>query len=68
MCKGRPHLSKMPPHFYGQLCKTVEGYNLLKKKGYFMEFIKTCTLWKDSTEYSHVMHLKAALWAIVIYL
>lgn len=55
----------MPAHFYGKLCHTPEGCNLLKKKGYILELIQTVRDWKSPK--IKVMDLKAALWALVAF-
>ena len=61
--KYMPYLSKMPAHFYGELCQTPEGCNLIRKKGYCAELIETLKSWKTRIKY---LEIKAALWAIVI--
>ena len=58
-----PYLSKMPAHFYGELCQTPEGCNLLKKKGYITELIYIIRDWKTKPIKS--IEFKAALWALV---
>ena len=55
----------MPVHFYGQLCKTAEGCNLIKKRGYVLELSQTIKSWTTLQTAEEVMTLKAALWAIV---
>jgi len=60
-----PYLSKMPAHFYGELCHTPEGCNLLKKKGYIAELIQIVKDWK--AHQIKVIDLKAALWALVLF-
>jgi rapamycin-insensitive companion of mTOR len=62
----RPFLSKLPAHFYGELCRTPEGCNLLKKKGYFNSMAKLVQAYYDDPTSCSLMELKAALWAIVI--
>lgn len=56
-----------PPHFYGELTKTVEGCNLLREKGHFKlfaDFVRNFSM-KKYTEGEEVLsQLKAVLWAL----
>ena len=54
----------MPAHFYGELCHTPEGCNLLKKRGHMAELIQAVRDWRSSK--IKIIDLKAALWALVI--
>lgn len=63
--KFMPYLSKMPAHFYGELCRTLEGCNLLRKRGHLTDLIQTVRDWRSSKRKS--IDLKAALWALVIW-
>lgn len=49
----------IPPHFFGELCKTVEGCKLLKKSNAVNRFIKAV----KSPKYSP-LERRAAIWAV----
>ena len=51
--------TKVPTHFYGELCKTKSGINLLKKSGHLDTLI---TSLRD--ENTHTLDKRIALWAI----
>jgi len=55
----------VPPHFYRELTRTVEGCQLLKKSGHFDEFVaKIQDLWSEHDEPEAMMKLKGSLWAV----
>ncbi|CAJ0835399.1 6171_t:CDS:10 [Entrophospora sp. SA101] len=54
-----------PPHFYGELIKTIEGCQMLRDKGHFTEFsnyIKNHGM--EDTNYPIIKKLKSVLWAV----
>ncbi|KAG4305949.1 hypothetical protein PORY_000859 [Pneumocystis oryctolagi] len=55
----------IPPHFYGEIIKTSEGCQLLKKKGHFEYFVSYISNNKDQYEDKNIIvQLKSSLWAI----
>ncbi|KAJ3339684.1 hypothetical protein HDU93_007910 [Gonapodya sp. JEL0774] len=56
----------VPPHFYGELTKTAEGCDLLRKKEHFIRFVEYVRrLPADADlEPENISKLKAVLWAV----
>lgn len=54
-----------PPHFYGELVKTVEGRQLLASKGHFQAFVDTIRQHGlEQQDLQIISDLKTALWAV----
>jgi rapamycin-insensitive companion of mTOR len=49
----------MPPHFYGELVRTSEGFSVLKNSGHFQEF-RDIILSPDSS----ALEKRGALWVM----
>lgn len=49
----------LPPHFYGELCKTVKGCDLVKLNGHFDEIVNTI-----DDKNADKLTKRAALWTI----
>ena len=56
----------VPPHFYGEMAKTEQGCQILRKKGHFAEFahfIRQHGL--ECDDFEIILKLKSILWAVV---
>ncbi|KAK4570442.1 hypothetical protein LTR86_002522 [Recurvomyces mirabilis] len=55
----------VPPHFYRELTRTVEGCKLLKAKGHFEEFAATIQDFvHEDEDVETIMKVKGCLWAV----
>ena len=55
----------VPPHFYRELTRTVEGCNLLSDSGHFDEFVATIEgAWSESEDAEVMLKVKGCLWAV----
>ena len=55
----------VPPHFYRELTRTMEGCKLLKDSGHFEEFASTIqSFWSESKDAETMLKLKGCLWAV----
>jgi rapamycin-insensitive companion of mTOR len=55
----------VPPHFYRELTRTVEGCQLLRKSRHFNEFVANIQdSWSDHDEPETMIKLKGSLWAV----
>ncbi len=55
----------VPPHFYRELTRTVEGCQLLRKSRHFDEFVANIQdSWSEHDEPEAMMKLKGSLWAV----
>ncbi|MCJ1320497.1 hypothetical protein MMC15_005837 [Xylographa vitiligo] len=55
----------VPPHFYRELTRTMEGCKLLKDSGHFEEFASTIqNFWSESEDAETMLKLKGCLWAV----
>lgn len=67
---GNDHLQPhdygiVPPHFYRELTRTVEGCKLLKESGHFGEFAATIRdSWAEVEDLEIMLKVKGCLWAV----
>ena len=55
----------VPPHFYRELTRTVEGCRLLKDSGHFDAFVANVyDSWSEQEDTEVMLKLKGSLWAI----
>ena len=55
----------VPPHFYRELTRTVEGCRLLRESGHFDEFVVTIQdHWSEHEDAEVMLKLKGCLWAV----
>lgn len=55
----------VPPHFYRELTRTVEGCKLLKDSGHFGEFVATIQeSWAEAENRETMLKVKGCLWAV----
>lgn len=55
----------VPPHFYRELTRTVEGCKLLKDSGHFGEFAATIReSWSEHQDQEIMLKVKGCLWAV----
>jgi rapamycin-insensitive companion of mTOR len=55
----------VPPHFYRELTRTVEGCKLLRQKGHFDEFVATIKdLGMEDSDPEIILKIKGCLWAV----
>ena len=55
----------VPPHFYRELTRTVEGCKLLRDSGHFREFVTTIEdLSAEKDDFETITKLKGCLWAV----
>lgn len=55
----------VPPHFYRELTRTVEGCTLLKESGHFGEFAATIRdSWAEAEDREMMLKVKGCLWAV----
>ncbi|MCJ1424815.1 hypothetical protein MMC29_002703 [Sticta canariensis] len=55
----------VPPHFYRELTRTVEGCHLLKESGHFGEFAATIRdSWAEAEDREIMLKVKGCLWAV----
>ncbi len=62
----QPHVyGTVPPHFYRELTRTVEGCKLLKDSGHFGEFVATIQeSWAEAENREIILKVKGCLWAV----
>lgn len=62
----QPHdYGVVPPHFYRELTRTVEGCQLLKESGHFGEFAATIRdSWAEAEDREIMLKVKGCLWAV----
>lgn len=62
----QPHdYGVVPPHFYRELTRTVEGCQLLKESGHFGEFAATIRdSWAETNDREVMLKVKGCLWAV----
>ena len=57
--------STVPPHFYRELTRTVEGCQLLRYSGHFDAFVANIQdSWREHEDAETIMKLKGSLWAV----
>ena len=63
---SQPHdYGTVPPHFYRELTRTVEGCNLLKESGHFGEFVATIReSGSEANDQDTMLKVKGCLWAV----
>lgn len=55
----------VPPHFYRELTRTVEGCNLLRESGHFDVFVSTIQdHWSENGDAEVMLKIKGCLWAV----
>ena len=55
----------VPPHFYRELTRTVEGCQLLKESGHFDAFATSIRdTWSEHEDPETILKLKGSLWAV----
>ena len=55
----------VPPHFYRELTRTVEGCRLLRDSGHFDAFVANIQeSWDEHEDLERILKLKGSLWAI----
>lgn len=55
----------VPPHFYRELTRTIEGCQLLKDSGHFDAFVGNIQeSWSEHDDQETMMKLKGSLWAV----
>lgn len=55
----------VPPHFYRELTRTVEGCKLLSDSGHFDDFVATIqNAWSESEDAEVMLKVKGCLWAV----
>ena len=55
----------VPPHFYRELTRTVEGCNLLRESGHFDVFVSTIQdHWSENEDAEVMLKIKGCLWAV----
>ncbi|KAL8823092.1 MAG: hypothetical protein Q9191_006183 [Dirinaria sp. TL-2023a] len=55
----------VPPHFYRELTRTVEGCRLLSSSGHFDEFVATIqNSWSEAEDLEVMLKVKGCLWAV----
>lgn len=62
----QPHDYRIvPPHFYRELTRTVEGCKLLEESGHFGEFASTIRdSWAEAEDREVMLKVKGCLWAV----
>ena len=61
----RQQLGIVPPHFYRELTRTVEGCKLLRDSGHFEEFVSTIQEhWQEKEDAETMLRVKGSLWAV----
>lgn len=62
----KPHeYGSVPPHFYRELTRTVEGCRLLSSSGHFDEFVATIReSWSENEDPEVILKVKGCLWAV----
>lgn len=62
--KSQEH-GTVPPHFYRELTRTVEGCELLRGSGHFLAFASTIREhWSEHEDQETMLKLKGCLWAV----
>ena len=57
--------STVPPHFYRELTRTVEGCQLLRDSGHFDSFVDNIQdSWQEHEDAETLVKLKGSLWAV----
>ena len=57
--------STVPPHFYRELTRTVEGCQLLRDSGHFDTFVANIQdSWQEHEDAETIVKLKGSLWAV----
>ena len=55
----------MPPHFYKELARTVEGCRLLRESGHFEAFASNIRdFWGEQKDLEVILKVKGSLWAV----
>ncbi len=55
----------VPPHFYRELTRTIEGCKLLNDSGHFDDFVATIQdAWSESEDAEVMLKVKGCLWAV----
>ena len=55
----------VPPHFYRELTRTVEGCQLLRDSGHFEAFVLNITdFWSEHEDPEMMLKVKGSLWAV----
>lgn len=55
----------VPPHFYRELTRTVEGCQLLRDSGHFDAFVANIQdSWSEDEDREKILKLKGSLWAV----
>ena len=55
----------VPPHFYRELTRTVEGCKLLRDSGHFEAFVTNIrSLWAEQEDPETLIKVKGSLWAV----
>ncbi|KAK4690981.1 rapamycin-insensitive companion of mTOR, partial [Lecanoromycetidae sp. Uapishka_2] len=55
----------VPPHFYRELTRTIEGCQLLKDSGHFDSFVANIQdSWSENEDREKILKLKGSLWAV----
>lgn len=55
----------VPPHFYRELTRTVEGCKLLRDSGHFEAFVSSIrNLWAEQEDPEILIKVKGSLWAV----
>ena len=55
----------VPPHFYRELTRTVEGCQLLRDSGHFQAFVLNITdFWSEHEDPEMMLKVKGSLWAV----
>ncbi len=55
----------VPPHFYRELTRTVEGCKLLRESGHFKEFVSIIQdSWSEHEDPETMLKVKGCLWAV----
>ena len=58
-------LGIVPPHFYRELTRTVEGCKLLRDSGHFEDFVSTIQdSWAEKEDPETMLKVKGCLWAV----
>ena len=61
----RVEYGTVPPHFYRELTRTVEGCRLLRNSGHFDAFVTRITeSWDEHEDSEKMLKLKGSLWAV----
>ena len=60
-----PEYGTVPPHFYRELTRTVEGCQLLRDSGHFNAFVASIQeSWRENEDTETLTKLKGSLWAV----